>query len=119
MRADNGPYLDAVWDAVHTGVRPAVGATSGYLIGEETAGLDAAVGAATGGVTALISPGIKSGLIAAVNTSPEPASIIVLIPTEDIPQTGVTALPSSHPCVTPLVSRLLLFYCFRSLPPLS
>ncbi len=88
MLADKIPYLDSVWDSVHTVVRPAVGATIGYLIGHETAGLDAAVGAATGGVTALISHGIKAGLRAAVNTSPEPASNIVVSTTEDVTVTG-------------------------------
>ena len=43
--ADKIPYVDSAWDSVHTVVRPAVGATIGYLIGHETASLDAAIGA--------------------------------------------------------------------------
>ena len=97
MLADKIPYVDSVWDSVHTVVRPAVGATIGYLIGHETASLDAAVGAATGGVTALISHGIKAGLRAAVNTSPEPASNVLVSTTEDVTVTGVTALAIAHP----------------------
>ncbi|MCU1537257.1 MAG: hypothetical protein JWP82_1608 [Humibacillus sp.] len=108
MLADKIPYLDSVWDSVHTVVRPAVGATIGYLIGHETAGLDAAIGAATGGVTALISHGIKAGLRAAVNTSPEPASNILVSTTEDVTVTGVTALAIAHPWWSAAVALVLL-----------
>lgn len=108
MLADKIPYVDSVWDSVHTVVRPAVGATIGYLIGHETAGLDAAIGAATGGVTALISHGIKAGLRAAVNTSPEPASNIVVSTTEDVTVTGVTALAIAHPWWAATIAFVLL-----------
>ena len=108
MLADKIPYVDSVWDSVHTVVRPAVGATIGYLIGHETAGLDAAVGAATGGITALISHGIKAGLRAAVNTSPEPASNVIVSTTEDVTVTGVTALAIAHPWLAATIALILL-----------
>jgi hypothetical protein len=108
MLADKIPYVDSVWDSVHTVVRPAVGATIGYLIGHETASLDAAVGAATGGVTALISHGIKAGLRAAVNTSPEPASNVLVSTTEDVTVTGVTALAIAHPWLAAAIALLFL-----------
>ena len=108
MLADKIPYVDSVWDSVHTVVRPAVGATIGYLIGHDTASLDAAVGAATGGVTALISHGIKAGLRAAVNTSPEPASNVLVSTTEDVTVTGVTALAIAHPWWAAAIALLLL-----------
>lgn len=108
MLADKIPYVDSVWDSVHTVVRPAVGATIGYLIGHDTASLDAAVGAATGGVTALISHGIKAGLRAAVNTSPEPASNILVSTTEDVTVTGVTALAIAHPWWAAAIAFVLL-----------
>ena len=106
--ADKIPYVDSVWDSVHTVVRPAVGATIGYLLGHETASLDAAIGAATGGVTALISHGIKAGLRAAVNTSPEPASNIVISTTEDVAVTGVTALAVTYPWLAATIALVLL-----------
>lgn len=106
--ADKIPYIDSVWDSVHTVVRPAVGATIGYLIGHETAGLDAAIGAATGGVTALVSHGIKAGLRAAVNTSPEPASNVVVSTAEDVTVTGVTALAIAHPWWAASIAFVLL-----------
>lgn len=108
MLADKIPYIDSVWDSVHTVVRPAVGATIGYLIGHETASIDAAIGAATGGVTALISHGIKAGIRAAVNTSPEPASNVLVSTTEDVTVTGVTALAIAHPWWAATIALLLL-----------
>ncbi|MER7070755.1 DUF4126 domain-containing protein [Terrabacter sp. NPDC000476] len=108
MLADKIPYVDSVWDSVHTVVRPAVGATIGYLIGHETASLDAAVGAATGGVTALVSHGIKAGLRAVVNTSPEPASNVLVSTTEDVTVTGVTALALAHPWWAAGIALVLL-----------
>lgn len=108
MLADKIPYVDSVWDSVHTVVRPAVGATIGYLIGHDTASLDAAVGAATGGVTALISHGIKAGLRTVVNTSPEPASNVLVSTTEDVTVTGVTALALAHPWWAAGIALVLL-----------
>jgi hypothetical protein len=108
LLADKIPFVDSAWDSVHTVVRPAVGATIGYLIGHETAGLDAAVGAATGGVTALVSHGIKAGLRAAVNTSPEPASNVLVSTAEDVTVTGVTALAIAHPWWAAAVALALL-----------
>lgn len=89
-------------------MRPAVGATIGYLIGHETASLDAAIGAATGGITALVSHSIKAGLRAAVNTSPEPASNVVVSTTEDVTITGVTALAIAHPWWAASIAFVLL-----------
>jgi hypothetical protein len=106
--ADKIPYVDSAWDSIHTVVRPAVGATIGYLLGHETASLDAAIGAATGGVTALISHGIKAGLRGVVNTSPEPASNVVVSTGEDVTVTGVTALAIAHPWAAATIALLLL-----------
>ena len=106
--ADKIPYVDSVWDSVHTVIRPAVGATIGYLLGHETASLDAAIGAATGGVTALISHGIKAGLRGVINTSPEPASNIVVSTGEDVTVTGVTALAIAHPWAAATIALLLI-----------
>ncbi|WP_264176297.1 DUF4126 domain-containing protein [Agilicoccus flavus] len=68
--ADKIPYLDSVWDAVHLGIRPVVGAALGYLIGHESSTLAGAVLAATGGLTALLTHLTKSGVRARGSTSP-------------------------------------------------
>src|SRR3954463_11004218 len=59
---DKVPYLDSVWDLLHTAIRPAIGS----LIGIEFADLDQVTGAETvaagglGGATALASHGLKA-----------------------------------------------------------
>ena len=95
--ADKIPYVDSLWDSVHTVVRPVVGATIGYLVGHEGSSLAAAIGAATGGVTALLSHGVKAGLRTVVNTSPEPASNVVVSTSEDVTVASVMALALAHP----------------------
>lgn len=85
MFADKIPYVDSFWDTAHTVIRPAVGATLGYLIGHESSSLEAAFGAATGGFSALAAHLVKAGTRAAVNTSPEPASNVIVSTAEDAP----------------------------------
>lgn len=106
--ADKIPYVDSVWDSVHTVIRPAVGATVGYLFAHDGATLEAAIAAGTGGVVAFISHTVKAGLRAAVNTSPEPASNVVVSTTEDVTVTGVMALAIAHPWWAATIAFVLL-----------
>jgi hypothetical protein len=108
MVADKIPYLDSTWDAIHTLVRPAVGATLGYLLGHESSDLNAAVWAAAGGFSALASHGVKAGLRAAVNTSPEPASNVAVSTAEDITVVGVVSLAALYPWAAAAVAAVLL-----------
>lgn len=109
MVADKIPYLDSAWDSVHTVIRPAVGATIGYLIGNETSDLTAAFFAATGGFSALASHLVKSGVRAGVNTSPEPVSNIAVSTAEDVTVAGVIALAVASPWLAASVAAILLF----------
>jgi Domain of unknown function (DUF4126) len=108
MVADKIPYLDSTWDAIHTVVRPAVGATLGYLLGHESSSLAAAFSAAAGGFSALASHGVKAGLRAAVNTSPEPASNIAVSSAEDVTVAGVVTLAAFHPWAAAAIAAILL-----------
>ena len=78
MVADKVPFLDSAWDAVHTVVRPAVGAAVAALLAGDATSMEQALMATTGGVTALASHAVKAGLRLAVNSSPEPASNIAV-----------------------------------------
>ena len=118
--ADKIPYLDTLWDAAHTFIRPPAAALLAY----------AAAGAAppewrwgaallAGGV-ALTSHGTKASARAAVNTSPEPFSNWALSFGEDLLAVWLSWLASIHPVativlVTALValSAFLLFHLFR------
>lgn len=77
---DKIPAVDSVWDAVHTGIRPAAGAVllSGADVDAGTVAL--AVG---GALLALSSHSAKASLRLLVNTSPEPVSNVVVSTGED------------------------------------
>lgn len=105
---DKIPYVDSTWDAVHTAIRPTVGAVIGLLVAGEADSLTTAVLTATGGVTALASHLVKSGLRLAVNTSPEPASNIAVSLAEDVSVAGVIALAVAAPWVAAGVALVLL-----------
>jgi hypothetical protein len=106
--ADKVPYVDSVWDAVHTVVRPVVGAALGALLAGDAGSLQQAVMAATGGVSALASHLVKAGLRAAVNTSPEPVSNIAVSTGEDLTVAGVISLAVLNPWVAAAVAAVLL-----------
>jgi hypothetical protein len=108
MVADKVPFLDSAWDAAHLVIRPAVGATLGYLLGHDSSSLQAAFSAATGGVTALASHAVKAGVRLGVNTSPEPASNAVISTAEDVAVAGVITLATAQPWLAAGVSALLL-----------
>ncbi len=120
--ADKIPYVDTIWDVVHTFIRPPAAALLAF----------AAAGAAppawrwgaallAGGV-ALTSHGTKASARAAVNTSPEPFSNWVLSLGEDLLAVWLTWMATAHPVATTIivaalivVSIFLLFYLFRFL----
>jgi len=106
--ADKIPYVDSTWDAVHTIIRPTVGTVIGLLAGGDATSLDQAVLAATGGVTALASHLVKSGLRLAVNTSPEPASNIGVSLLEDFSVAGIISLAVAAPWVAATIAAVLL-----------
>jgi Domain of unknown function (DUF4126) len=108
MVADKIPYLDSTWDAIHTVVRPVVGATLGYLLGHESSSLAAAFSAAAGGFSALASHAVKAGLRVAVNTSPEPASNFAVSTAEDVTVVGVVSLAALHPWAAAAIAAVLL-----------
>ena len=95
--ADKIPYVDNVWDAVHTAIRPTLAAVLGALLAGEANDLGEAVGAVLGGTTALASHAAKASLRLAVNASPEPVSNIVLSLAEDSVVVAVLLVAVDHP----------------------
>ena len=106
--ADKVPYVDSVWDAIHTVIRPVVGAVIAALLASPDTTLQQAAAAATGGIVALVSHLAKAGLRAAVNTSPEPASNVIVSSAEDISVAALVALASAHPWVSASIAAVLL-----------
>jgi uncharacterized protein DUF4126 len=95
--ADKIPYVDNVWDAVHTAIRPTLAAVLGALLAGEANDLGEAVAAVLGGTTALASHAAKASLRLAVNASPEPVSNIGLSLAEDTVVVAVLLLAVDHP----------------------
>ncbi|MEV7771881.1 DUF4126 domain-containing protein [Kitasatospora sp. NPDC086791] len=107
--ADKIPYLDSVWDVVHTVIRPIAGATVAVLIaGNDPGSLNEVVAGAMGGTTALVSHLVKASLRMAVNTSPEPASTIVVSLAEDLSVAGLVTLAIFHPWVAASIAAVVL-----------
>ncbi|MDP1590467.1 MAG: DUF4126 domain-containing protein, partial [Prosthecobacter sp.] len=82
--ADKVPWIDSLWDSVHTLIRP-IGGTilAMQAIGEMPAHLEV-VGALLAGGAALTTHSAKAGTRLLANHSPEPASNIALSIAEDI-----------------------------------
>lgn len=106
--ADKIPYIDSSWDVIHTAVRPTIGAVVGALLAGEAGSLGQATAAAVGGGTALVSHLVKATIRAGVNTSPEPASNIVVSTAEDVTVAGVVALSVLNPWLAAAVAAVLL-----------
>jgi Domain of unknown function (DUF4126) len=107
--ADKIPYIDSGWDVVHTAIRPTIGAILGVLLaGNHATTLQQATLAVTGGASALASHLVKAGLRAAVNTSPEPASNIVVSTAEDVTVAGVVSLSLLNPWIAAGIAVVLL-----------
>jgi hypothetical protein len=81
--ADKVPWLDSLWDTIHTVIRPAGGIFLGLAaLGELSPTLTVIAVMATGGA-ALSTHGTKAGVRAILNMSPEPVSNSVASVTED------------------------------------
>jgi len=106
--ADKIPYVDSMWDAVHTVIRPATGATLGILLSGDADSLQQAVLAGTGGLTALASHAVKAGLRLAINTSPEPVTNIGTSIGEDFSVAGVITLAVFHPVPAAIIALVLM-----------
>ncbi|HSJ44995.1 MAG TPA: DUF4126 domain-containing protein [Euzebyales bacterium] len=106
--ADKIPWLDSTWDAVHTAIRPILGAAIGLLLAGDASSVEQALAAAAGGLSALASHAVKAGLRAAINASPEPASNIAVSVAEDVTVAGLITLAVAAPWLAAGVAATLL-----------
>jgi hypothetical protein len=105
---DKIPWLDSTWDAVHTAIRPTLGAAIGLLLVGDASSVEQALAATAGGLSALASHAVKAGMRAAVNTSPEPASNVALSVAEDVTVAGLITLAVAAPWVAAGIAATLL-----------
>ncbi|HUR93941.1 MAG TPA: DUF4126 domain-containing protein [Gemmatimonadales bacterium] len=107
--ADKIPYVDSVWDAVHTFVRPPAAAFLSYSAFAGGVPEQWKIGAALlAGSVALTSHGAKATTRAAVNTSPEPVSNWTLSLVEDSIAVFLSWLAATHPVLTAAVVTVLV-----------
>jgi uncharacterized protein DUF4126 len=101
--ADKVPWVDSMWDAVHTVIRPVGGALIAVAtLGDASPTVEGLV-ALLGGTLAAGSHLTKSGTRAVANTSPEPFSNWFLSIAEDIFVVGLGFVALKYPTVAALV----------------
>jgi hypothetical protein len=95
--ADKVPYVDTVWDGVHTFIRVPAGAVLALAATTELDPGLRVVAFLVGGGLALSTHGTKATIRAAANTSPEPVTNWALSLTEDALAVGAIVLAVLHP----------------------
>ena len=108
--ADKIPWLDSVWDSIHTFIRiPAGALLAGAVMGDQGAAAQIATGL-LGGTLAAGTHLVKTSTRAAINTSPEPFSNIAASSTEDAIFAGGMWAMLNHPLV--FLGGLGVFFVF-------
>ena len=120
--ADKVPYIDSVWQAIHTFIRPPAAAVLAFSVTASAAEPWRWAAALLAGGIALTSHGTKASARAAANMSPEPFSNWALSLGEDILAVWLTWFATAHPtlavvvvCVLLVISLYLLYHLFRFL----
>jgi hypothetical protein len=111
--ADKVPWVDSLWDAVHTIIRPLGGAFLAVrVLGTPDPVYDVIIALLAGGVT-FVAHSVKAGTRLVANHSPEPFSNIALSVSEDVAVLGGLALINHDPVLALIVfSALLLLACY-------
>lgn len=106
--ADKIPYVDSLWDVIHTAIRPVGGALIAVTtLGDASPTVEGLV-ALLGGAVAAGSHLTKTSTRAAANASPEPFSNWVLSIGEDLFVVGLGFLALKYPVAALVVAAVLL-----------
>ena len=117
--ADKIPWVDSIWDAVHTVIRPIGGALLAIqVLGNPNPAFTVIVGLLAGG-TSLIAHTAKAATRLASNTSPEPFSNIGLSIGEDIAVLGGLTLVHFNPVLALIVFLVGIGAFFYFAPKIS
>lgn len=110
--ADKFPYVDSVWDSIHTFIRPVGGLVIAYMA---MSGAEPVIQMATAlvcGTIALDSHLTKATTRVAINTSPEPVTNSVASVTEDVSVLGAMYLIINHPVVLSILVIIFIIFSF-------
>jgi hypothetical protein len=106
--ADKIPWVDSLWDSVHTVIRPIGGAAVAIAtLGDASPGFQTLIGVA-GGAIAAGSHLTKASTRVAANASPEPFSNWFLSVTEDVFVLGLGLLALKYPLAALVITILIL-----------
>ena len=105
--SDKIAWLDSLWDAVHTAIRPVGGALLALALVDASDPKWQVVTLLLGGGAALLSHGAKAGTRAVVNASPEPFSNIAVSTGEDVATGGLLFLALSNPVAAIFVAIIM------------
>ncbi|HME87581.1 MAG TPA: DUF4126 domain-containing protein [Chthoniobacterales bacterium] len=114
--ADKIPWVDSVWDAVHTVIRPIGGALLAIQLLGHPSPMYTIIVALLGGGTSLITHTAKAATRLTSNTSPEPFSNIGLSLGEDIAVLGGLALIYHNPILALSIFALAIAAFFYFAP---
>lgn len=102
--ADKIPWVDSIWDSVHTVIRPIGGALIAVAALGEASPVTMGLIALLGGTAAAGSHVTKAGARVAINTSPEPFTNWIASLAEDAFVIGLSLLTLKFPLLALLVS---------------
>jgi hypothetical protein len=114
--ADKVPWIDSLWDSVHTLIRPIGGTVLAMqALGEMPAHVEVVAALLAGGA-ALTTHSAKAGTRLLANHSPEPASNIVLSLAEDIAVTAGTLVMLLKPVIALCLFTVVIITLWLVLP---
>jgi hypothetical protein len=114
--ADKIPWVDSVWDAVHTAIRPVGGAFLAVRALGATNPAFAVTVALLGAAMSFAAHSLKASTRLVVNSSPEPISNIAVSTGENILVFGGVTLLLHYPVVVFSVCVVLVAFTFYFLP---
>jgi hypothetical protein len=109
--ADKIPYVDTVWDAIHTFIRVPAGAILMASAFADVTPSTKLVAGLLGGSLALTTHSAKATVRLAANTSPEPFSNILLSAGEDVATVLLLGVAANHPILAGVSLALVLGIC--------
>ncbi len=106
--ADKIPWVDSLWDVIHTLIRPVGGSLLALqTLGDMNPAFEVCLALVAGSAT-LVTHGFKASTRLAINASPEPATNIVASVTEDAAVVGGSLLMWTSPLVAGILCLFFL-----------
>lgn len=106
--ADKVAWLDSIWDGLHTLLRPIGGALLALAVIDASDPTWQVIAFLLGGGAAFAGHATKAGTRAAINTSPEPVSNMMMSTGEDVTAGGLLFLTFANPVIAAVIGFTLL-----------